>query len=343
MKRSLKWTLGIVIGLGVVAAVLWYTPTQDYVILPGVTENLNDTIQVANGQPPNGRLLMVAVTLEPANLFYEIYARVTPYGEIVPAADLTGPGGNTSNYQQETAVEMQASHEYAKVAALDFLGYHAKETGDGVQIFYTIPHMPASGKLSSGDVIVAVNGVQVTTAQAMTAYMQGHVTPGQSVTLTVKRHGRLMSITLKTAPNPSDPKTALIGVAIGTDHQNFSIPVPIRISTGDITGPSAGMMFGLEIISQLRPGWDLTHGGTIAGTGAIEPTGVVDPIGGIREKVITVYDAGAKVFLVPADNYKDALAEEQALGITSKMRLIKINTLADAVQALKHLTTAQAQ
>lgn len=332
--------MGIVGALAVLAAVLWFTPTSDYVILPGITENLNHIVQVRNGRPPAGRLLMVAITLEPANLFYYLYGALTPYGEVVPASELAAPGTTPRQYQQQSAYQMTQSHEFAKVAALNYLGYNLKETGDGVRVFYDLPKMPADGKVKANDVITAVDGVPVSTASDLLNYMKTHVTPGSDVSLTIRRDGRTIQITVGTKPSPSSKTTPLMGIAIGTNAQSFNIPVPITISSGDVTGPSAGMMFGLEIVSQMKPALNLTHGLTVAGTGEIEADGTVDPIGGIREKVITVYDAGAKVFLVPAANYAEALSEERALGITAKMPLIKVRTLRDAIDALKGMNLA---
>lgn len=335
--RALKWIFGIIGGLIAIAAILWFTPTSDYVILPGITENLNDVIQVQNGQPPRGRLLMVAVTLEPANLFYLLYGTLTPYGEVVPANQVTGPGGSSSQYQKESELEMSSAQQYAKVAALDYLGYKTRETGHGVLVYYDLPHYPADGKIKSGDLIVAVNRTPVSTASDLLTYMDTRVKPGETVSLEVVRHGKHLAVSLGTKRNPNNPKEPLIGVAIGTSGQSFDIPVPISIHPGDVSGPSAGMMFSLEIISQLRPSWHLAHGVTVAGTGQITPSGQVQAIGGIREKVITVYDSGAKVFLVPEGNYTAALQEERELGIVTKMPLIKVRTLASAVSALRNL------
>jgi len=335
--KAVKWTFGIIVGLVAIGAVLWYTPTSEYVILPGITENLNHVIRVRSGQTPKGRLLMVAVTLEQANLFYQLYGRLTPYGQVVPASEVTGPGGSSQQYEKESELEMAAAKEYAKVAALDYLGYKARETGNGVLVYYDLPKMPASGKIKSGDLIVSVDGRPVSTATALLNFMDSHVRPGEQVSLEVVRHGKRLAFTLPTVKDAADPKRPLIGVAIGTSGESFTIPVPISINPGDVSGPSAGMMFSLEIISQLRPSWHLTHNLTIAGTGEITPTGQVQPIGGIREKVITVYDAGAKVFLVPADNYAAALSEERELGIVTKMPLLKVHSLSQAVSDLRHL------
>ena len=62
-----------------------------------------------------------------------------------------------------------------------------------------------------------------------------------------------------------------------------SFPFDVRISSGEIGGPSAGLMWALGLYDLLTPG-DLTGGRTIAGTGQIGLDGKVFPIGGIERE-----------------------------------------------------------
>jgi PDZ domain-containing protein len=86
-----------------------------------------------------------------------------------------------------------------------------------------------------------------------------------------------------------------------------SFPFDVQISSGEIGGPSAGLMWALGLYDLLTPG-DLTGGRTIAGTGQIALDGTVIPIGGIEEKLTAAADAGATVFLVPQGNMEAARA-----------------------------------
>lgn len=70
----------------------------------------------------------------------------------------------------------------------------------------------------------------------------------------------------------------------------------MKIDSHEIGGPSAGLMFTLEIYNQLVEE-DLTNGHEIAGTGTINDKGEIGPIGGIQQKVVAASDAGAEVFL----------------------------------------------
>jgi PDZ domain-containing protein len=112
-------------------------------------------------------------------------------------------------------------------------------------------------------------------------------------------------------------------------------PITVKISVGDVGGPSAGLMFALGIYDKLTPG-DLTGGRFIAGTGTIDPEGHVGPIGGIQQKMVAARDAGATVFLTPTKNCGDAVA-----AAPKGLRLVRVDTLHGALQALTALRTGQ--
>jgi PDZ domain-containing protein len=108
-------------------------------------------------------------------------------------------------------------------------------------------------------------------------------------------------------------------------------PVDVEIDSQNIGGPSAGMMFTLEIIDALTDE-DLTHGRRIAGTGTINEDGEVGPIGGMKQKTFGAIDAGAEYLLVPAANY-----EEAADAAGDDIVVVRIETIEDALTFLDSL------
>ena len=112
-------------------------------------------------------------------------------------------------------------------------------------------------------------------------------------------------------------------------------PLKISIKLQDVGGPSAGLMFTLGIIDKLDP-VDLTDGKIIAGTGTMDNDGNVGPIGGIPQKMIAAYGAGARYFLAPSGNCAEALGSPVA-----GLKLIKVSSLNDALTALQDLRDGQ--
>ena len=64
-------------------------------------------------------------------------------------------------------------------------------------------------------------------------------------------------------------------------------------------------MFSLAVVDKLTTG-DLNGSKFVAGTGTITGDGKVGSIGGITHKMVAAHEAGATVFLVPADNCDEA-------------------------------------
>lgn len=95
-------------------------------------------------------------------------------------------------------------------------------------------------------------------------------------------------------------------------------------------------MFALGIYDKLTPG-SLTGGKFVAGTGTIDDDGKVGPIGGIEMKTVGARDKGAQYFLTPAANCASA-AEDTPSGLT----LVKVNTIDDALGALKDIRSGDA-
>ena len=102
------------------------------------------------------------------------------------------------------------------------------------------------------------------------------------------------------------------------------------MNTGRIGGPSAGLMFVLEILNQLQPE-DLTVGRDIAGTGTIDINENVGRIGGVVQKVVAAEKAGAEYFLVPRSNY------EQAKKVARNIELVPVDNLGEVLLFLSNL------
>jgi PDZ domain-containing protein len=99
-------------------------------------------------------------------------------------------------------------------------------------------------------------------------------------------------------------------------------------------------MFALEILNQLTPG-DLTRGLKIAGTGTISAEGEVGQIGGVEQKVMAADREGADLFFVPADvrpgDSNQSKAEAVAREIGSRMKIVPVHSLEEAVRYLKRM------
>jgi PDZ domain-containing protein len=152
--------------------------------------------------------------------------------------------------------------------------------------------------------------------------------PGDELALTIERDSEERSVTVDTVENPNEPGVAFLGVAMEEADYDFDTDIEVRFKTGEIAGPSAGLMFTLALYDQLTPD-DLTGGRKIAGTGTIGCDGVVGPIGGIEQKIAGAEQAGAEVFLVPDGNV------EAARGIADEIEIVAITDFDEALEYLE--------
>ncbi|MFB7662906.1 PDZ domain-containing protein [Kitasatospora sp. NPDC056138] len=256
---------------------------------------------------------------------------------VVPHENVYPEGQTDQQAQQQNAEEFASSEDSAKTAALTQLGI---PVGTEVVVSSVVAGGPSEGKLHAGDQIVAVDGTPIT-SQAQVAQQVTKHKPGETVEFTVVPHGRdgvtpdpaaEKKVAITTARATDGTGRAIVGIGPGVTHD---YPFKIDIGLQDVGGPSAGLMFSLGIIDKLTP-TDLTGGKFVAGTGTISDDGKVGPIGGISMKLIAAREKGAEYFFTPADNCAEA-----AGNTPGGLRLIKVNTLADALKALDEVRAGQ--
>jgi Lon-like protease len=304
-----------------------------YVIL-GAGPTLNTLGKDAKGQPlisvtghltypAAGHLNMVTVSYEGGpgsnlNIFQALRAWLDPSQAVVPESELFPPGQTAQQTQAQDTAQMASSQQVATAAA--FTQLHIKYETQ-IVVISTVAGYPASKALKAGDIIEAVDGKPVTGQASLSSLITARPA-GSALQLTVVRGGKTL-----TAPVTSKQSggTPVIGVQV---QERYKFPFTVRISVGDIGGPSAGMMFALGIIDKLTPD-NLTGGKFIAGTGEITASGQVQPIGGIQQKMVGARDAGATVFLTPAANCADT-----AGAVPAGLRVVKVATLSQAVSDL---------
>jgi len=150
---------------------------------------------------------------------------------------------------------------------------------------------------------------------------------GKPVAIELERAKKLMAVEITPVKDAASGKWR-VGLFIS---YRYTFPFNVKVDLGNVTGPSAGMMFTLGIIEKLGPK-SLTGGQHIAGTGTIDAAGNVGPIGGIQLKMKGASRAGAKFFLAPRDNCDEIVGH-----IPAGMQVVTVQNIDDALQALAPL------
>jgi Lon-like protease len=333
-RRSLTLLIASV-GTAVAIAVSVLVPVPYVILGPGPT--LNTLGKDSSGQPlitisghpsypTTGHLNLVTVSYQGCagnrfNIFTALVAWLNPHQAVVPEGEICPAGQTQKQTQEQDTQEMTSSQSTATAAALTQL--HIPYTTE-VVVVQLQKGFPADGVLKAGDVIAKVDGQPVTSQGGLTRLIYAHPA-GSTLTLTVIRDGQSRQVEVGTRQSGGHP---VMGVRI---QEQYEFPFEVKISVGDIGGPSAGMMFSLGIIDKLTK-LDLTAGRFIAGTGEITARGQVQPIGGIQQKMVGARNAGATIFLTPASNCADTKG-----AVPKGLRLVKVSTLNQAVTYLEAL------
>ena len=327
-RRSI---LGIVAGAVLAAAVfvvLLTVPSDDYLILPDRARPTDQLVEVPGEQAGSGKagIYMVDVTVGRASLFERIFHRWLFDGEsLVPARVINPEGVSDTQRRQSSLNQMSQSQLIAITVALRSLGKTVEVRPAGAEVVLVQPGAPADGKLEVGDVVVEAEGQPVRTTDDLARAASG-LTPGDDLTLTVKRGDKRIELTLPTQASESDPERAVVGIGV-QNAEDYHFPVDVKIDAGSIGGPSAGLAFALDVVNEL--GTDLARGRVIVATGELTLDGKVLPIGGVKQKAIAAERAGADLFLVPDGNAAEARAA------VDDLEIVPVSTFQEAVAALE--------
>jgi Lon-like protease len=298
-----------------------------FLITPGGTYDIGWRIRIPADQlRPMGRMAFTAVYEQEASWGEVIRARVAGQSEIVPATDIRPPGTSQEQINRTNKRLIDESKPIAAAVALRAAGLPVEITGQGVEVQSVLRGMPADGVLQPDDVIVAVDGAPVMTADQLVQAITQH-RPGDVVSMTVWRNGEQLDVQLTTRASPTDPNRAIVGVTVSTYLFEVRLPFAVDIESDNVGGPSAGSMFALGILDAITDG-DLTRGYYVAGTGTIAQDGTIGAVGGAAEKALAAEQDGAQVFLVPRDD------ADEAGRWTHGLKIIPVARIEDAINAL---------
>ncbi|HEX4705501.1 MAG TPA: PDZ domain-containing protein [Pseudonocardiaceae bacterium] len=325
---TLAWSLVLVAALGLIGGFVQVPyvalgPGPTYDTLSSVSGTQVVGVSGTRTYQTSGQLRMVTVSLtDKVTLFGALGLWITGGYALAPREDYYSPGESEQQVEQQNVQEFKDSQSDAEVSALRYLHYPISVVAQEV-----VTGSPADQHITAGDKLITVNGRNVASAEDVQNAL-ANTTPGQTVDIVVRTGADApRDLKIKLGSNP-DRKQGFLGI---NPASHGDIPFKITISLSNIGGPSAGLMFALAVVDKLTP-LDVNGGMVVAGTGQIDDLGNVSPIGGIPFKLVAARDAGATVFLTPADNCSEAKTN-----IPNGLRLVKVTSLTSAIGELADL------
>ncbi|WP_404452489.1 PDZ domain-containing protein [Virgibacillus necropolis] len=337
----MKFTKRHLVYLIIVVVIAFFLSTYKlpyYIYKPGDAGSLNPIVEVEGGYESAGDMHLVTVRGGQATPIQYAMAKVLPHHELHPIKDIRPEGVTEKEYFHVQLQMMESSQEAAIVVA-----YTAAEEGidiqyNGVYVVTIIEGMPADGIMKMGDRIIGIDGKPVDKSEDLIKYVEDKQA-GDTIKLEIVRGDKHITKEIELEAFEELDNKVGIGIQLVTDR-GVEVDPDVTFSSGNIGGPSAGLMFSLEIYDQLTKK-DLTSGYEIAGTGEIDYEGNVQRIGGIDKKVIAADDEGCKIFFAPNENGAEGsnyeVAKKTAEEIGTDMKIVPVDTFEDALNYLQEL------
>ena len=320
-----------------------------YIMKPGSAYDVSKFVTVENDHTENkGSMSLMTVAMQQATPFSYLWAKTQKHQKIMDISQVRNPMEDDEEYNVRQLKLMTDSQFNAKYVAFQKAGIQTKIIFKGVFVLNVLEGGASENLLKAGDEIIEVDGQKISNQQMLVDLLKPKQL-GDNVTIKFIRNQKEqeVTITLKEIPK-SEEKRAGLGITYA-ESKSIETDPKVSMKTEDIGGPSAGLMFTLEILDQLLEE-DLTKGYAVAGTGEMLVDGSVGRIGGIDYKVIAADRDGMEIFFAPDDeispemkakypelesNYATAVKTAKEIG--TKMKIVPVKTVDDAIEYLKQL------
>ncbi len=352
MNKKVFWSFVLV--LIVMAAGMLY-PLNYYVMKPGSAYDLTKYVEVKDGDAPgDGKLSMMTVSMGIATPFTYVWAKLGKNMDVLTKEEVLGDQETNEQYNERQLHLMTDSQFNAKYVAFKETKKPFTVDYKGVYVTQVVAKSASDGILETGDEITALDGKKIQKHDELVAFLKDKK-KGDTVNVQIERNKKTLTKKITLREISKDNQKIGLGIAFD-DSKSIKTTPDVTIHSEDIGGPSAGLMFTLEIIDQLTTG-DLTKGYNIAGTGEMNEDGTVGRIGGIDKKVVAAHDAGVDIFFAPDDdvseyqkiapeahiqsNYDEAKASAKENDITN-MKIVPVKNVEDALDYLEALKAKKA-
>lgn len=345
MARVQKWfkKYWLLLVAVVLLIIFLFLPLPFYVEGPGTADQLSQYVKVAHQRDQKkGSFRMTTVSVIKGTPAMYVFAKVMPDYEIESLSDITGNQDNAT-YNKVQTFYMRSAINQAIYVAYREANKSVKVHFKGIYVLEIMNNSQFKKVLQVGDTITEVNHQRIVSAEDAMKKIKAH-SVGNSVTITYQHNGKTKTATRKLVRL----STGKPGIGIGlTDNNTVTTKIPVSIDPHNTEGPSAGLMFTLQVYSQLSK-QNLRKGRNIAGTGTIATDGSVGEIGGIDKKIVAAKKAGATIFFAPyvkptklvekyepdhLTNYQ--LAKKTAKRVDPKLKVVPVRNFEDATKYLQ--------
>lgn len=333
--KRLKKIVSILVFLILLLAFFFY-PVNRYVEKPGGIVDLSTLVKINNQKDKEkGSFSLTYVTFQQASCYQLLRSHFEPYWDVLSYEQVLGGSTNQESYDFLQNYYFENAQQMAVYNAFKAANEKATIQFNGLYVLDFVDGSKAKKQLKVGDIITHVNGQKLENSLTLFQVLKNEK-PGNQLKLTVKRGNK--TLTMDITLMKDDQNQAKLGIIIGSAI-DLKTSQKVAFDAEGFGGPSAGLMFTLEIYEQLTKE-NIRHGQKIAGTGTMDELGNVGQIGGIDKKIVSADKAGVELFFVPKDQQKEddneKIAKKVAKQIHTKMKIVPVATFNEALTYLKN-------
>lgn len=308
---------------------LLVTIRLDYeVYMPGGLTNLAKRITVENAKDKDGSFNLTYVKAKPGTIPIILLSYIIPSWDLYSLDDQRIDSEDANEIMERGKIDLTSSGQIAVKTAFDKAGVDYEKINEELIVYHVFDN--ANTNLEVGDIITKVDEVNVKTFEDFSKIIS-EKNENDEIKLTIIKNGKEKE---KYATVKIEEGKKIIGLYL---TETFEIKSDKKIKfkyKSSEAGSSGGLMTTLEIYNRLIDE-DITKGLKIAGTGTINLDGTVGEIGGVKYKLKGAVKNGADVFIVPTNNYKEALEVKEKEGY--KIKLIEAKTFEGVLADLSKL------
>jgi len=311
-------------------------PTDYYFMSPGPPYQWDIEYGDVDNYLFEGNLFQLTVRRDEASALIYAWSLLNNSYDLYPREVILPDGVSPKELSEISIQNMRASENVAIAVALKNLGYDIDTKGDGVLVVGILDDSPVKDKLKKSDLLNSINNIEIFSATEFISTLRTY-SIGETVSIGllrevdgVKEQMYIETTLIEHIEYEGEP---MVGFLATTVNERFDFPFEIDIKTGNVGGPSAGLMMALNVYNNLIPE-DITNSMIVAGTGTIEIDGSVGPVGGIKQKIIAAKRAGAELILVPVANFEEAIQFE-----TDKTAIVAVDSFDEALSVISQYSS----
>ena len=298
-----------------------------YVYSPGGLEDLTDRIEVSDSYDSKGSFNLTYVTSRAGNIYNILLSYILPSWDLVSVKDSQIENESTSEVVERNQIYLRQTSYDAIISAFNEanIDYEIKN----VNVTFTFVYDNSNTDIKTGDVIKEINGIKINNYEELSNEMSKYK-ENDKINFKVLRDNKE---TDAYAILKKENDRVIVGMYLAELKDVVTNPSVKYIFKDNESGSSRGLMCALDIYNKITE-FDLTKGDIISGTGVIYEDGSVGSIDGVKYKLKGAVKNKAKVFIVPSENYDEAvkLKKEHNYDI----EIIEADNLHNVIEKLKN-------